>query len=55
MHPSGQVGLPTVIGGSDLEVYVPHRSKEMDDWFRETMQAESQHASEERRAQELFE
>lgn len=54
VHPSGHMGLPTIIGGSDLEVYVPQRSKEMDDWFKETMQAESQHASEDKRAQELF-
>lgn len=50
----GSQGLPNIIGGSDLEVHVAKRSKEIDDWFRESIQVESQHNAEDRRAQELF-
>lgn len=51
---AGSQGLPKIIGGSDLQVHVAKRSKELDDWFRESIQAESQHTAEEKRAQELF-
>ncbi|XP_045192150.2 nibrin-like [Mercenaria mercenaria] len=51
---AGSQGLPNIIGGSDLEVHVAKRSKELDDWFRESVQAETEHNAEERRAQELF-
>lgn len=34
----GSHGLPRIIGGSDLEVHVAKRSKELEDWFRESMQ-----------------
>ncbi|XP_060590828.1 nibrin-like isoform X2 [Ruditapes philippinarum] len=51
---AGSQGLPNIIGGSDLEVHVAKRSKELDDWFRESLQTETEHNAEEKRAQDLF-
>ncbi|XP_062584813.1 uncharacterized protein LOC134246462 [Saccostrea cucullata] len=50
----GSNGLPRIIGGSDLQPYVPAQSKEVEQWFREAREAESQETEAERRAQELF-
>ncbi|XP_052229879.1 nibrin-like isoform X6 [Dreissena polymorpha] len=35
---AGSQSLPNIIGGSDLEVHLAQRSKELDDWFRKTNQ-----------------
>ncbi|KAL5022308.1 hypothetical protein ScPMuIL_001463 [Solemya velum] len=50
---SGQ--LPRIIGGSDLVVHAGSQRKELDDWFKEAVQAESQQSEEDRRARDLFE
>uniref|UniRef100_A0A8W8KJ51 Nibrin C-terminal domain-containing protein n=1 Tax=Magallana gigas TaxID=29159 RepID=A0A8W8KJ51_MAGGI len=50
----GSNGLPRIIGGSDLQPHVPSQRKEVEDWFREALEAESQQSEAERRAQELF-
>ncbi|XP_061189809.1 uncharacterized protein LOC133197687 [Saccostrea echinata] len=50
----GSSGLPRIIGGSDLQPHVPAQSKEVEEWFREAREAESQETEAERRAQELF-
>lgn len=50
----GSNGLPHIIGGSDLQPHVPSQRKEVEDWFREALETESQQSEAERRAQELF-
>ncbi|KAK3578458.1 hypothetical protein CHS0354_038545 [Potamilus streckersoni] len=51
----GTNSMPRIIGGRDLEIHVSANKKEIDDWFKEALEAESQHTADERRAQELFE
>ncbi|XP_052229867.1 nibrin-like isoform X4 [Dreissena polymorpha] len=51
---AGSQSLPNIIGGSDLEVHLAQRSKELDDWFRETNQSQSQLSRDEERAEQLF-
>ncbi|WAR13147.1 NBN-like protein [Mya arenaria] len=51
---AGCEALPRIIGGSDLEVHVAQRSKELDDWFRDTMQAESQQSKDDEKAEQMF-
>lgn len=46
--------LPRIIGGSDLASHVTSRSKEIDEWMRQTKEQESQQNEDERRAEELF-
>ncbi|XP_060072738.1 nibrin-like isoform X2 [Ylistrum balloti] len=47
--------LPKIIGGSGLIPHVTSQRQELDEWFREAQQAESQQSEANRRAQELFE
>lgn len=35
---SGAQGLPRIIGDSDLEVHIPKRSKELEDWMKESVE-----------------
>lgn len=46
--------LPRIIGGSDLVTHVISRSKEIDEWMRQSKEQESQQNEDERRAEELF-
>ncbi|OWF40288.1 Nibrin [Mizuhopecten yessoensis] len=47
--------LPNIIGGSDLVPHAASQRRELDEWFKEAQEAESQHSEANRRAQELFE
>ncbi|XP_069135203.1 nibrin-like [Argopecten irradians] len=47
--------LPNIIGGSDLVPHQTSQRRELDEWFKEAQQAESQQSEANRRAQELFE
>ncbi|XP_067651141.1 nibrin-like [Haliotis asinina] len=46
--------LPRIIGGSDLVEHAGSQRRELDDWFRDALQAESQENEREREAQDLF-
>ncbi|XP_046365515.2 nibrin-like [Haliotis rufescens] len=46
--------LPRIIGGSDLVEHMGSQRREMDDWFRDARQAESQENEREREAEDLF-
>ncbi|XP_013418240.1 nibrin [Lingula anatina] len=47
-------GIPHIIGGRDLEKHVNGPRKELDDWFREELEAESQQEAAEKLAMEMF-
>ncbi|KAK6177872.1 hypothetical protein SNE40_012747 [Patella caerulea] len=51
---AGSHALPNIIGGSDLQVHEVERSKDLENWFQQSMQAESQQNEQEKEAQELF-
>ncbi|KAL4235286.1 hypothetical protein ACF0H5_006923 [Mactra antiquata] len=50
----GSQGLPNIIGGTDLEVHTAKRSKELDDFFKESLQNEDRHNADDRKMQQLF-
>ncbi|VDI63845.1 nijmegen breakage syndrome protein 1 [Mytilus galloprovincialis] len=51
---AGANSLPRIIGGSDLIAHTATNRKDLDDWFKEAIQAESQTNESEKKAQDLF-
>lgn len=51
---AGANSLPRIIGGSDLIAHTATNRKDLDDWFKEAIQAESQQNESEKKAQDLF-
>uniref|UniRef100_A0A8C4SWT9 Nibrin n=1 Tax=Erpetoichthys calabaricus TaxID=27687 RepID=A0A8C4SWT9_ERPCA len=50
----GSVGLPNIIGGSDLVAHHARKSSELEEWLRQEAEEQSQYAREESLADDLF-
>ncbi|XP_039592196.1 nibrin isoform X2 [Polypterus senegalus] len=50
----GSVGLPNIIGGSDLVAHHTRKSSELEEWLRQEAEEQSQYAREESLADDLF-
>ncbi|XP_041375174.1 nibrin-like isoform X2 [Gigantopelta aegis] len=51
---AGSNRLPNIIGGSDLVIHSGSQRRDLDDWFKEALDAESQQQERDREAQDLF-
>ncbi|XP_054564409.1 nibrin isoform X2 [Eptesicus fuscus] len=51
---SGAGKLPQIIGGSDLIAHHARKNTELEEWLRQEMEAQNQHAKEESLADDLF-